>query len=123
MRFFFFVLVVLISCSKQIVLKENKDLFIVNNYENFSPIQFAESLASLQCEYHHLSFDIIKGNSDDLKDMGAFLEGSSYGWTWFNQNNRKYPSLEQMVNGLCEFYVHHMLPEAEKKDSMLEVPT
>ena len=67
MRFFFFVLVVLISCSKQIVLKENKDLFIVNNYENFSPIQFAESLASLQCEYHHLSFDIIKGNSDDLQ--------------------------------------------------------
>ena len=67
MRFFFFVLVVLTSCSKQIVLKENKDLSIVNNYENFSPIQFAESLASLQCEYHHLSFDIIKGNSDDLK--------------------------------------------------------
>jgi len=67
MRFFFFVLVVLISCSKQIVLKENKDSSIVNNYENFSPIQFAESLAILQCEYHHLSFEIIKGNSDDLQ--------------------------------------------------------
>jgi len=67
MRFFFFVLVVLISCSKQIVLKENKDFSIVNKYENFSPIQFADSLANLQCEYHHLSFEIIKGNSDDLQ--------------------------------------------------------
>ena len=67
MKIIFLVLVFSISCSKQIVLKENKDLSIVNNYENFSPIQFAESLANLQCEYHYLSFDIIKGNSDDLQ--------------------------------------------------------
>ena len=67
MRIFFFVLVVLISCSKELALKENKESFAINKYENLSPIQFAESLASLQCEYHHLSFDIIKGNSDDLQ--------------------------------------------------------
>tara|TARA_B100001250_G_scaffold327259_1_gene291412 strand:+ start:67 stop:420 length:354 start_codon:yes stop_codon:yes gene_type:complete len=67
MKIFFFVLVLSLSCSKKIALKENEDLSNVNNYEKFSPIQFADYLANLQCEYHHISFKIIKGNSDDFK--------------------------------------------------------
>ena len=62
-----FALLFLISCSKDIFQKKQKHYNSINKYEHFSPTQFAEKIGHLQCEYHHLSFEIIKGNSDDLE--------------------------------------------------------
>jgi len=65
-RLILFCSLVLLSCSRKIVQTENKNSTSINKYTNFSPVEFADALGNLQCEYHHLSFEIIKGNSDDV---------------------------------------------------------
>tara|TARA_B100001250_G_C19602756_1_gene701369 strand:- start:560 stop:844 length:285 start_codon:yes stop_codon:yes gene_type:complete len=51
---------------------------LINNYENFSPIEFANVLGNLQCEYHHLSFEIIQGSSNDLEKADKINQQMSY---------------------------------------------
>lgn len=75
---FFFILLLLISCSREIVQKENKVFVTTNKYENFSPLEFADIIGNLQCDYHHLSFEIIKGNSDNLTQADKINQEISY---------------------------------------------
>lgn len=63
----FLSLLLLISCSRKIIQKENHNSSSLDKYINFSPTEFAELLGALQCEYHHLSFEIIEGNLENSK--------------------------------------------------------
>ena len=66
MRLIFISFLLFFSCSKKITLEEKVNNSNQNKYKDFTLLDFADALANLQCEYHHLSFEIIKGNSEDL---------------------------------------------------------
>ncbi len=77
-RLILFCSLVLLSCSRKIVQTENKNSTSINKYANFSPVEFADALGNLQCEYHHLSFEIIKGSSNDVEKADKINQQMSY---------------------------------------------
>tara|TARA_B100001029_G_C15056013_1_gene454428 strand:+ start:291 stop:653 length:363 start_codon:yes stop_codon:yes gene_type:complete len=77
-RLILFFSLVTLSCSRKIVQSENKQSNPLNTYENFSPVEFANVLGNLQCEYHHLSFEIIKGSSNDVEKADKINQQMSY---------------------------------------------
>ena len=60
MRLIFISFLLFFSCSKKITLEEKSKYSNQNKYKDFTLLDFADVLANLQCEYHHLSFEIIK---------------------------------------------------------------